>query len=179
MELVYKNLRRDEWKFITNKEIRTLKVNNSYFNGTVALMTILSVTEPKVIAYPDYQLTIAEVGYQWLQFAPKDEHWWLSVLYDNHGNLIESYFDITQKNDFADEDNPSFIDMRLDVTISKERGVNILDEDELMDALDEKLITIEEYHLAYEVAQNIIINYQKNEDKFYQFIEYYHNQLLK
>lgn len=179
MGLARKSLHRDEWKSITKKKIKTIQVKENYFDGVVSLMTILEVSQPMVISYPSYQITIVDKDYQWLQFAPRGKNWWLTVLYDNFGNLIESYFDITKQNDFDDEDNPTFIDMRLDVVISKDRGVLLLDEDELKEALDEKLITKEEYEFAFFLAKNIIQGYNRNEVGYYAFIERFYQKLQK
>lgn len=177
MGLVHKSLRRDEFNRILKKEIQTIQVEDEGFKGTISLMTILEVSEPMVVSYPTYQVTILDQKYQWLQLAPKDDNWWLTVLYDDLGNLIESYFDITKQNDFEDEDNPTFIDMRLDVVISKERGAIILDEDELKEALEEKLITKEEYELAFFLAKSIIQGYNRNKAKYYAFIDRYYQKL--
>ncbi|MDE7213302.1 MAG: DUF402 domain-containing protein, partial [Anaeroplasmataceae bacterium] len=121
MRLKLRSLRRDEWKSITKKNTKSLKVEEEGFCGTIGLLTIEEIEEPLFVSYPNYKVTIADKGYHWLQFAPKNENWWLTVLYDDKDNLIESYFDITKSNDFEDEDNPTFIDMFLDVVFSKER----------------------------------------------------------
>lgn len=177
--LAHKSLNRDEWKSIIKKKINTIKVKENYFDGVVSLMTILEVSQPTVVSYPSYQITIVDKGYQWLQFAPRGENWWLTVLYDNLGNLIESYFDITKQNDFADEENPTFIDMRLDVVLSKDRDPLILDEEELKEALEEKLITKEEYEFAFFLAKNIIQGYNRNKAGYYAFIDCFYQKLQK
>ena len=179
MGLICKSLRRDEFKNIIKKEIHTIQVNNDSFEGTVSLMKILDVQEPMIVSYPTYKVTILDKNYQWLQFAPKGENWWLTVLYDDSGNLIESYFDITKQNIFEDELNPTFIDMRLDVVLSKDRESQILDEDELKEALDEKLITKEEYEFAFFLAKSIIQGYNRNKAKYYEFIDRYYQELQK
>ena len=179
MGLVAKSLRRDEFKAIRKKEIKTIQVKEHYFEGTISLMTILEVSQPVVITYPTYKITILDKNYQWLQFAPKNENWWLTVLYDERNNLIESYFDITKENFFEDEANPTFIDMRLDVIISEARGTRILDEDELKEALIEKNITKEEYDLAFNLAKSIIQGYNRNKAKYYAFVDCFYHKLQK
>ncbi|MDE6655560.1 MAG: DUF402 domain-containing protein [Anaeroplasmataceae bacterium] len=177
MSLLRKSLRRDEWKRFIKKSIKTMQVEEPEFCGTVCLLKIEEITEPLVVSYPSYTVTIADKNYRWLQFAPKNENWWLTVLYDDKEELIESYFDITKENDFEDEDNPTFIDLYLDVVFSKDREPVILDKNELKDALDNDFITFEEYELAFFVAKKIIKGYNRNKAKYYEFIDRQYNKL--
>lgn len=177
LELVLKSLRRDEWKRFIKKSTKNLRVNEKEFCGTVGLLTIEEIDKPLVVTYPNYKVVIADKNYKWLQLAPKNENWWLTVLYDDKDNLIESYFDITKINHFDDEDNPTFLDMFLDVTFSKDREPVILDEDELKEALDQNLITKQEYEFAFFVAKSIIKGYNMNKAKYYAFVDRYYKKL--
>ncbi|MDE7094940.1 MAG: hypothetical protein K2O23_00475, partial [Anaeroplasmataceae bacterium] len=93
MRLKLRSLRRDEWKGIIQKDIKSLRIEEEGFCGTIGLLTIKEIEKPLVVSYPTYKVTIADKGYRWLQLAPKNENWWLTVLYDDKDNLIESYFD--------------------------------------------------------------------------------------
>ena len=177
MRLKLRSLRRDEWKSILQKSMKSLKVEEEGFCGTIGLLTIEEIEKTLIVSYPKYNVTIADKGYHWLQLAPKNENWWLTVLYDDQDTLIESYFDITKSNDFEYEDNHTYIDMFLDVVFSKEREPVILDEDELKQALDEKLITNQEYEFAFFVAKSIIKGYNKNKAKYYAFIDRFYQKL--
>lgn len=177
MKLIQRSLRRDEWKEIKKKEIRLRKIENEHFCGMVSQMKILEVEEPVIIPNRKKPICIADKNYVWLQFAPKNEHWWLTVLYDDKKNVVESYFDITKENNFTNEDNPTFIDMFLDVVLSLDEKPKLLDEDELEEALLEKLITKKEYDLAFLVAKQIIEDYNKNISKYYEFINFYYELL--
>lgn len=171
MNLVKKSMRRDEITEILEKEYIVKELNTKEFVGTVSLMKILKVQNPFVIHHESHSFTILNDNYYWLQLAPRNDNWWLTIMYDENHNMIENYFDITKENDFTDPLNPTFIDMRLDVTISKERGVKLLDEDELEEALQDKLISEYEYKLAYEVSNQIIQKYLENPEAYYAVIQ--------
>ncbi|MCM1131249.1 MAG: DUF402 domain-containing protein [Roseburia sp.] len=177
MELVHKSLRRDELKRFVKKSIKSLRVDEKGFCGTIGLLIIEEIEKPLIVTYSNYKVVVADKNYRWLQFAPKNENWWLTVLFDDKDNLIESYFDIAKINSFADEDNPTFLDMFLDVTLSKDREPVILDEDELKMALNQNLITNHEYEFAFFVAKNIIKGYNKNKAKYYAFVDRYYEKL--
>lgn len=179
MNLVQKSLRKDEWSLFTKKNLKSIRVKEEGFIGTVGLLTIEAIEKPLFVSYPMYRLCIADKNYKWLQFAPENENWWLTVLFDDKDELIESYFDITKGNSFDDPYNPTFIDMFLDITFSKKREPKLLDEDELKEALDEHLITKEEYDFAFLVAKSIIKGYNKNKAKYYAFIDRYYKKLRR
>ena len=62
---------------------------------------------------------------------------------------------ITKENNFDNESNPYFIDMKLDVCIPNNDIPYIMDEDELKEALQLELISEDEYSIAYETAHKI------------------------
>ncbi len=171
LKLLHKSMRRDEWENVKRKEYKYAYVNDAHFNGAIALLTFLEVTNPVIVKRQNQQNTVLDTNYKWLQFAPKNEHWWLTVLYDDKGVLLDSYFDITKENDFTQPDNPCFLDMFLDVIISRDKDPVLLDEDELYQAFQEQLITKEEYDLAFLVAKNIVEGYNRNRLKYYEFID--------
>ncbi len=176
MKLIHKSLYRDEWTGI-KKEVRVLRIAEESFQGTIGLITIRSLDTPIVIKNEKKNICIGDVGYKWLQVAPKNENWWLTVVFDDRDNLIESYFDITRYNDFSDELRPTFIDMCLDVVFGKENDPVILDEDELKEALEENLITNTEYEMALSLAKNIVNCYNRNKAKYYEWIDCFYRKL--
>lgn len=177
MNLVIKSLPRDEMDRITKKEYRAILVKDEEFEGTVGLMKIKEIKAPLIINNPNGKVKIADTDYSWLQFAPVKGNWWLTVMFDNEDNLIESYFDITKENIFKDPYKPYFIDMKLDVLIDNKKRISILDEDELEEAFQLSLISHEEFLLAKEVADKIITKYSSNPEKFFSYIKDYFMKL--
>lgn len=91
-------------------------------------------------------------------------------MFYNKNNLIESSFDITKENNYDDENNPYFIDMKLDICIPNGDKPYIMDEDELKEALDLNIITESEYNSAFVDAHKIIDIFKREEGNFYKFI---------
>lgn len=161
---------------IKEKDVKTIDIKNNFFDGKIALLNVYNV-EPLIIKYPYGDIKILDNNYKWLEFAPRNSKWWLTVMFDENDNLIESYFDITKENNI-DAYNPYFIDIFLDVVIRNDKKIYLLDEDEINNALNKNLITKEEYDLSYETANKIIEFYNKNKEEFYNKI-YYYFKLLK
>lgn len=170
MELEKKSLSRREWKWIERSKLTVEQVSCPLFSGVAGLLRILSVSEPLQVPCPGGLCTIGDAGYGWLQIAPRDAHWWLTVIVDSQDRLFESYFDITRENDFSSPLAPTFYDMKLDVTVAPGGTPRILDEEELEEALEAGGISPREYKLALETAKEIIDRYGAHEQAYYAFL---------
>lgn len=173
-----RDLKRDDWNRVKNKTIKIEDIINEYFEGKICMLTMNEVESPLKVSSPIGMVTIADNGYKNIIIAPTNENWWLTVMFDDNNKLIESYFDITRLNNFYNEDNPFFIDMKLDVCIPYNQEPSIMDEEELKELLDNGFITEEDFNMAYSTANKIIDFYNKYKDEYYDFIfKYLKNNL--
>ncbi len=165
-----RDLKRDDWTRIKNKSVKIKDIENEFFKGKICLLNMKEVESPLQVDSPIGKVTIADNNYKNIIIAPRNKNWWLTVMFDDNNNLIESYFDITRLNNFYNEENPFFIDMKLDVCIPNNCEPSLMDEEELKVLLDSGFITKEIYDMAYNVANEIIDFYNSNKDKYYDFI---------
>lgn len=172
----FRDLRRDDWKRITEKEVIVEDEKNDFFEGKVCFLDMQKVKSPLSVDSPVGKVTIADNNYKNLIFAPKGKNWWLTVMFDDQDNLIESYFDITRTNDFSNPENPYFVDMKLDVCIPNGHEPAIMDEDELKEIYEHGLITKEDYENAYNIANKIISTYNSHKEDYYEFIYNLYNK---
>lgn len=159
-----KTLRRSEWPEIVKQAITVYPTKTSDFYGTVGLITIGRMNAPFSVG----GTLLADEGWHWLQLAPREEHWWLTSMFDPQGQLVESYFDITLENDFSDPENPSFLDLFLDVAIPAGGKPVLLDEDELAAALFSGEITPAQAALARKTARRLIAWYDTHQNEYEQ-----------
>lgn len=101
-------------------------------------------------------LCVMDNGYYVFEVVPKNENYAMRLFLDDKKKPLEYYFDIT-KNNHLDEISkiPCYDDLYLDITYC-DGEVNILDEDELQDALKTQDITEEEFKLVYRVRDQIL-----------------------
>lgn len=165
-----RDLKRDDWSRIKKKTIKIENVKNEYFEGKICKLTMNEVETPLTVNSPIGMVTIADNNYKNIIIAPKNDNWWLTVMFDDNNNLIESYFDITRLNNFYNQENPFFIDMKLDVCIPYNHDPSIMDEEELKELLDYGFITKKDFDMAYATANKIIKFYNANKEKYYNFI---------
>ena len=172
----FRDLRRNDWKRITKKEVIVEDVKNKFFEGKVCYLDMKLVESPLLVDSPIGKVTIADNNYKNLIFAPKGENWWLTVMFDDQDNLIESYFDITRTNDFSNPENPYFVDMKLDVCIPNGHEPTIMDEEELKKVYEHGLITKEDFENAYNIANKILRTYNSHKEDYYNYIYSLYNK---
>jgi len=140
-------------KSITSKIVRTDTIGTP---GYASLVQIDEVHYPCYIGEKDSQICIADNGYSELTFLPDNENWQVVAIYDNHGNIIEWYFDITRKNSIDKNGTPYCDDLYLDAALLPNGRIFILDEDELENALHSGNITQADFDMAHATLQKLI-----------------------
>jgi predicted RNA-binding protein associated with RNAse of E/G family len=159
-------------KDILKRNIIVKKVNNKLLDGYITKLTLLSVSRSWSVDIENR--TILDKDYIWLGIYPKNKNYCITAMYDNNKVLKEWYFDIVLNNGIEDG-MPYEDDLYLDVVIVPDGRIHILDEDELLEARDNKLITDKEVELAYKTKDYILNKYGKNINNLLEIT----NQLLE
>lgn len=141
----------------------------------VSVKKLISVKEKFIIKN---NLCVMDDGYYIVEVVPKNENYAMRLFLDENKKPLEYYFDITKNNKLDEEINiPCYDDLYLDITYC-DGEINILDEDELLDAYNTGDVTKEEYELVYEVKEKLLneitnksnkimnLNYTKYLDQF-------------
>ena len=143
-----RDMRRSDWRRILKKRYVSRPFQADGLSGVESLIGIEAITEPLTVHSALGAVKIVEVGYCWLQIAPRDRFFWLTAMFDEKGDLLQLYFDITAGNHFDEPDNPEFEDMYLDIVMLPDGQLQILDEDELDAALNAGEVGRAEYDAA-------------------------------
>lgn len=149
-----KDMKRTDWRRVLRKDDVAMDFSCGGQQGRMSLSVLRELTGPLTISYPFGDVLIADKDYRWLQIALKDQFFWITAMYDREERLIELYFDITGGNCFDDPDNPCFEDMYLDIVVAGDH-FQILDQDELEEALENGDITQAEYDHAQAVCREL------------------------
>ena len=107
---------------------------------------------------------VAADGYQWLVLLPLHQYWCLTAIYNEHGEIIEWYFDITKEN-FVDEHGmPCMDDLFLDWVLFPNGEGMLLDEDELQEAFQNGEINASDMDFAYRQYTELLHSEWRNID---------------
>lgn len=155
MKINYADRRND--KNILKKKFKIKDSKDEEFSGKISLIEIEDLRENFEANRPDgtSQIVIAK-GYKMMLYYPNKEKYSMTVMYDNKWNLLQWYFDIEKDKCKYDLGIPYNEDFYLDVVVLPDGRFYTLDEDELEEVFQNKLISKDEYHMAYETRNKVI-----------------------
>ena len=176
--LEIKSITRDNWQRVISKSFRYTEKTYGDFHCVIGLLTIDEVTSPLKKTMFGKELVLADKGYRWLQIAPADEPWWLTVMIDPNGNNVQYYYDITDRN-IIDAENSRFYDLHLDVVILPDGNATIFDADELNAALNDGIITKAQHEAAITTAEQLLTEVPPNLDELEEFVMTIYKEITK
>ncbi len=153
--MLIKDMKRTDWTRITKREYISRETIIDGKPARESLIVIRDITEPLTVTSAGIPVKIVEKGYSWIQIAVKDARWWLTSMFDENGELLQIYFDITNGNRFDNPENPTFRDMYLDIVLRTDGKIVPLDQDELDEALQKGEITYSEYALSKSACEKL------------------------
>ncbi|MBE6563134.1 MAG: DUF402 domain-containing protein [Ruminococcaceae bacterium] len=154
MEIKKKLITRSGWLRILERRFALSEFKYPSLSGVAALMELKKVREPLIAEFRGETLKIVDDGYFWLQIAPRGENFWITVMLDEGGNILQYYFDITEKN-VIDGESSHFYDLFLDLVTMPDVRLITLDGDELEEALSEGVINEAQYNKAWRVLSEL------------------------
>ena len=157
-KIISKTYLRDVDKY----QIKLFLDEDDYF---VAVKKLIHVTNKFII---NNGKTIAmDNGYYIVEVIPKNENYAMRVFLDDKKEIVEYYFDIIKESGLDEEYNiPYFIDLYLDITVLYNDKINVIDEDELLDAYSTNIITKEEYDKVLQVKDKLIEEKKNKTNKY-------------
>ena len=145
--------------------------NDDSFNGDISYYNFKN-SDIKIVT-PKGKI-IVDNNYKLLGFYDYNYKVKLSAFYDKDNKIIEWYFDIAKE--IGKENGvPYEDDLYLDVVVRPDGKTILLDEEELVEALNSNEITKEEYEMAYTEVNKLIDLLKNNLDKLKCFTDKYIN----
>ncbi len=156
-------------------EQKIKSINNGNFVGDVYLNNFKQIATPYML---ENGVCLQDNNYKWLEFYNYNAKILLTAIYNQKNEIIEWYFDIARS--IGKENNiPYEDDLYLDIVVTSNGEIILLDEDELKEAYERLEITKEEYDEAYKTAKDLINKVKGNEEKLKQFTDNYLNNMLE
>lgn len=146
-------------KVIDDYEFHKKYVETKEFKGFVGSIKIKHALDEWYVPRKDGgQECILKSGYRWIKFYPEGEKYAITALCNENEEIVEWYFDMV-KNLGVEDGMPYMDDLYLDLVITKGGDVYILDEDELLEAVESKDITEDDYKMAHQTLDMLLEKY--------------------
>ena len=105
-------------------------------------------------------------GHYVVELTPLKENYNIRFYFDKKKKLIDYYIDITLENGVENK-IPYYIDLYLDIIhYPVSNTVGYIDEDELKDALNNKIISKSDYLFAYKVGEKLLKEIKNESNKY-------------
>lgn len=173
-----KELGRYHWQNVLERQDLHCLWKENGQQGEAALIHIIKAAKRGLGQFRGEAVVIYEDDSYWLQIAMADCHWWLTVMVDGNGQITQYYFDITLENHLLGNRDSWFLDLYLDVVLMPDGRLDLLDVDELDEALRQGDITAEQHTLAHQWAQELMNDLPQKLPKLKEFCEKMYARLL-
>jgi len=109
---------------------------------------------------------LIDSGYTIVEILPKNENYLMRIFLNENKEVLQCYFDISMENGL-DKDSliPYYDDLYLDITYHNGE-IELLDYNELVEALQNGEITKEEFHLAQHTASSLMEELKQGTNKY-------------
>ena len=167
----------DKERFDNIKEVeeKTITVNENDFKGDVHLNVFTKMIGRRETS--EGKCFHAE-GYSWLEFYDYNSKFRLTAIYDNNGKIVEWYFDLSRE--IGKKDGyPYHEDWYLDVVLTPDGKIILLDEDEFDEAYRKFEMTEDEYHEGKRLVKDLMNRLEAKQDKIKEFTDKYLERVHK
>lgn len=148
-----------DWDLIVQKR----KTENYY----LSIKRVNEIDTPFIVDISGHNIVYIANGYYIVEFTPLDQFYNARVFLDKNANVIGYYFDISRGNG-VEQNIPYYDDLYLDIIYCPvdNNFLTIDDKDELLEALNARKITKEEFDFANKVCSNLFEEIQENKNIF-------------
>ncbi len=146
----------------TNYEVVTIKEDDLF----ITIKKYIDIEKPISFKQLNKDIFYVDKNFYLVEFTPINENYNIRFYYNDKKEFIDYYIDITLENGVKYK-MPYYIDLYLDILHDYETNKpHFVDEDELKEALDNKIISNKDYKLAYKVGNKLLKEIEDNKNKY-------------
>ena len=129
----------------------------------LSIKKILKKEKPFIL---ENGLCLIDNNYYIVEVLPKNENYAMRVYFNEKKERLEYYFDISLKNGLDEETRiPYYDDLYTDITVVQ-KNIEVLDEEELEEALNMGKISKAEYNIANATRDKLIQSIRNKNNKY-------------
>ena len=154
---------RADWRRVTGRRFSVSRHETAEFTGYLTLLCIDEVREPLYLEEGALRVCVADCGFSWLQHFPAGTNYTLTTMFDAQGGVVQWYIDICRSHGVDERGIPWFDDLYLDIVVTPGGRVQLLDAEELDEALHTGAISQEDYAFARGAARAVLTALDRGE----------------
>ncbi|MDF2531768.1 MAG: hypothetical protein K0R80_2597 [Clostridia bacterium] len=170
---------RPNWKRVISRKMIMEKFDNHRFKGYAVLIHIEKVREALWVDLGGKKQCVVDNGYSWLTLFPENQSYVVTAMFNNQNEIVQWYIDICKERGFTDKGIPWYDDLYLDIIISSDLHISLIDEDDLALALEQNIINQADFDFAYQEANKLLKQLRENELTILKYSEEIYSILSK
>jgi predicted RNA-binding protein associated with RNAse of E/G family len=170
---------RPNWKRVLSRKMVMDKFDNEHFKGDAVLIYIEKVREPLYVEIGGKNQCVVGDGYSWLTLFPQNQSYVITAMFNHKNEIVQWYIDICRDIGFTDKGIPWYDDLYLDIIISSDYHISLIDEDDLALALKQNIIKQVDFEFAYEEANKLLKQLKENDLKLLAYSKEIYSVLKK
>lgn len=147
---------RPNWKRVLSRTMVLQELNNEDYTGYAVLIYIDKVRDALWVELGGKKQCVVDNGYCWLTLFQQGESYVVTAMFNDKGEIVQWYIDICKATGFTDKGVPWYDDLYLDIIISSDYSIALIDEDDLALALKQNVIKQEDFDYAYAQADRLL-----------------------
>lgn len=144
------------WKRVLSRKMIMDKFDESNFKGHAVLIHIDKAREALWVDVGGKSQCVVNDGYSWLTLFPQNQSYVVTAMFNDKDEIVQWYIDICKDIGFTDKGIPWYDDLYLDIIISSDFHISLIDEDDLALALKQNIIKQEDFDFAYQEANKLL-----------------------
>lgn len=164
---------RPGWRRVKRMGYQEKWVEALSFTGYAVRLTLDEVVEPAYMSVGGKTLCVGDRGYVYLQYFPHGQAYAVTKMLDELGNTIQWYIDICKAHGKDQRGHIWYDDLYLDIVVLPQGEVYLLDQDELDEALEKKVISADEHRFASETADALLKRIHAGEREVFDFPDFF------
>ncbi|MDF2521742.1 MAG: hypothetical protein K0R84_2370 [Clostridia bacterium] len=147
---------RPNWRRVLERRIVIKDIEYQDFKGCAVLITIDKIKEPLWVDVCGNMLCVADNGYSWLTLFSDSENYVVTAMFDSTNEVAQWYIDICKGHGLTEDKIPWYDDLYLDIIISSKSEINLIDQEDLEQALRNGEIDKDAYEYANAEADRLL-----------------------
>lgn len=170
---------RPNWKRVLSRKMIMQQFEDDNFKGYAVLIYIEKVREALWVDLGGKKQCVVDDGYSWLTLFPQNESYVITAMFNHQNEVVQWYIDICRGRGFTAKGIPWYDDLYLDIIISSDYHISLIDEDDLALALKQNIIKQEDFDFAYHEANKLLKQLRQNDLTLLKYSEEIYSILRK
>lgn len=164
---------RPGWRRVKRMGYQEKWVEALSFTGYAVRLTLEEVSDPAYMPVGEKILCVGDRGYVYLQYFPHGQAYAVTKMMDELGSTVQWYIDICKAHGKDENGHIWYEDLYLDIVVLPDGSFCLLDQDELDEALEKKIISANDHRFACETAEGLLKEIQAGKRDAFDFPDFF------